>query len=206
MVPIGVHQKEIKVARESEIERRSLVMVSTLFPSKGVQLAIAALEYLPEAHLTIIGTGPYALELRNIAHGHGVLDRVEFTGMLNREELFARLSRSRIAIATYHTDPANYSYYADPAKPKEYLACGIPVIITRVPWIAEAIEAKPMGLAIDYDARQLAQACKKLMEDDEFWSRCRREALQFSRNLDWDLIFDRAFDNLEKTICLPKRI
>lgn len=197
IVPIGIHLGECKIIEEKKIDRQQLVIVSTLFESKGVQLTIAALAYLPQAKLTVIGTGPYVRTLQILAQEKGVANRVEFLGMVDRQTLFDRLAQGRIALAPYQDDPANYSYYADPAKPKEYLACGIPVIITRVPWIAEEIEKRPMGLAIDYDAQQLAQAAQRLMEDDVFWRQCRREALRFSRNSDWQGIFQRAFATLD---------
>lgn len=202
MVPIGLHAHEFQVVPEEEIKRNQLIVVSTLFESKGVHLAIDAMTHLPAARLTIVGTGPYEGELKERAERLGVADRITFLGLADRTVLFDRLSHSRVALAPYQTDPANYSYYADPAKPKEYLACGIPVVITRVPWIAEEIERRPMGLAIGFDSRELARAAEKLMTDDAFWSRCRQEAIQFSRDLLWQDIFGRA---LAALAALPDR-
>ncbi len=192
LVPIGIHAAEIQIAPLAEIAPQQLVIVSALFENKGVQLCLEALPYLPEVRLTVIGTGPYGEALRQRAQALGVAERVEFLGMVDRRTLFTRLSRSRVALAPYQTDPANYSYYADSAKPKEYLACGIPVVITRVPWIAKEIEERPMGLAIDYDARQLADAAQKLMTDNRFWEKCREEALKFSQDTDWVKIFQHT--------------
>jgi glycosyltransferase involved in cell wall biosynthesis len=198
MVPIGLDTQEFQVAGEDEVVRNQWVVVSTLFESKGVQLAIAGLSFVPEAQLMIVGTGPYRPELEALAARLGVTARVKFLGLTGRKELYDTLAHSRVALAPYLPDPANYSYYADPAKPKEYLACGVPTVITRVPWIAEAIEAEPMGFAIDYDAKQLAEACRKLMEDNILWRHCRENALEFTRDLAWEIIFSRAFMELEK--------
>jgi len=198
MVPIGLDTKEFKVVEEAEVIRTQWAVVSTLFESKGVQLAIAGLSFVPEATLAIVGTGPYRDDLAALAERLGVTERVKFLGLTGRKELYDILAHSRVALAPYLPDPANYSYYADPAKPKEYLACGVPTVITRVPWIAEAIEAEPMGFAIDYDAKQLADACRRLMEDNLLWRHCRENALEFTRELTWENIFGRAFAELEK--------
>ncbi len=198
MVPIGLDTQEFEVAEEKDVVRNQWVVVSTLFESKGVQLAIAGLTYVPEAKLMIVGTGPYKDELVALAKKLNVVERVTFLGLASRKELYQCLAHSRVALAPYLPDPANYSYYADPAKPKEYLACGVPTVITRVPWIAEAIESEPMGFAIDYDAKQLADACRKLMEDDRLWRHCRENALLFTRDLAWPIIFDRALAELSK--------
>lgn len=196
LVPIGLDQEALQVADEDAIERQRWVMVSTLFESKGVQQAIRGLALVPAARLTVIGTGPYRETLERLAQDLGVAERVEFLGLVGRKELYRRLAESRVALAPYQADPANYSYYADPAKPKEYLGCGVPVVITRVPWIAEVIESRPMGLAIEDRAEALAQACERLMSDDAFWRTCRQNALAFTRDLAWDQIFQRALADL----------
>lgn len=203
MVPIGLDTREFKVVEEAEVIRNQWAVVSTLFESKGVQLGIAGLTFVPEATLVIVGTGPYRAELEALAERLGVAARVKFLGLAGRKELYDVLAHSRVALAPYLPDPANYSYYADPAKPKEYLACGVPTVITRVPWIAEAIEAEPMGFAIDYDAKQLADACRRLMEDNLLWRHCRENALEFTRDLAWEIIFGRAFGELEKLTTKP---
>jgi glycosyltransferase involved in cell wall biosynthesis len=196
MVPIGLDTREFAIASESEVQRNRWVVVSTLFENKGVQLAIAGLTYVPEAELMVVGTGPYLPELEKLAEKLGVSGRVKFLGMLDRKNLYHVLSHSRVALAPYLPEPANYSYYADPAKPKEYLACGVPTVITRVPWTAEVIDSTPMGFAIEYDAKQLADACRRLMEDDLLWRHCRENALAFTKDLDWNIIFEQALRDL----------
>lgn len=192
LVPVGVETEGVRPAAEKDVVRSRLAVVSALFESKGVQLAIDALRSLPQARLAVIGTGPYEEALRDRARQQGVAERVEFLGLMNHEQLFRYLPTCGAALAPYVPDPANYSYYADPTKPKEYLACGVPVVITRVPWVAELIAGRPMGLAIEYDERQLVEACRKLLEDDAFWRRCRENALAYAREIDWGAIYDKA--------------
>lgn len=194
IVPIGIDFDEVKVIPEKEIKRNKLVVISTLFESKGIQLVIQAMGQLPEARLTIVGTGPYENVLKKLAKTGGVADRIQFRGLLSRQELVDELANSVAAIAPYQNDPSNYSYYADPAKPKEYLACGIPVIITKVPWIASLIDSRPMGLAIDYDVDQLADACRQLMRDADFWTTCRKQALDYMKDYSWRKIFNQALN------------
>ncbi len=196
LVPVGLDQTALKVLPDESIERNRLVVVSTLYPNKGVQLAIEALVDLPQAQLVIVGTGPYRKALQTLANKLGVASRIDFLGMVSRQRLFAEIAKSRLAIAAYVPEKTSYSFYADPAKPKEYLACGVPVVITRVPWIAAVIAERPMGIAIDYNKDQLAAACRKLLSDDAFWKKCRQAALAFSQCASWDIIFDAAWKQL----------
>jgi glycosyltransferase involved in cell wall biosynthesis len=149
---------------------------------------------VPEATLTVIGGGPYEQDLRRLAASLGLGGAVEFKGFVaEHAQVLASLPAYRVGIAPYLADGgANYSYWADPAKPKEYLAAGLPVVITRVPEISERIAAEPMGLAVEYDKAALAEACIRLLSDQELWARCHANALGFAKGLDWDGIFDRA--------------
>ncbi len=193
LVPVGVRLKEVKPAAEREVIANRLIVVSALFESKGVQTAIRALTHLPQAHLVVVGTGPYEGALKALALAEGVAQRVDFKGMIwYGEALFREIAISRVALAPYSSEDSNYTYYADPSKPKEYLACGTPVVITKVPWIAEPIEALPMGKAIDDDVSSLVEACRLLLRDDEFWRQCRRNALAYMKDLDWSTVMERA--------------
>jgi glycosyltransferase involved in cell wall biosynthesis len=192
LVPVGVQADAVRLVPEREMARRRLVVVSALFESKGVQLAIDALRQLPDAQLAVVGTGPYEEALRARAQEQGVADRVEFLGLMDHDRLFRYLPTCGVALAPYRPDADSYTYYADPTKPKEYLACGLPVVITRVPWVAELIARGPMGLAIEYDEEQLAAACRRLLTDDAFWRTCRENALAYARSLDWTRIFAQA--------------
>jgi glycosyltransferase involved in cell wall biosynthesis len=200
IVPIGVDPAAVQIVSDPSVAKQRLVVVSTLYESKGVQLAIQAMPYLPSCELRIIGSGPYEENLRALAQSLGVAERVKFLGSLTRTQLFEEVAHARVALAPYVPSADTYTTYADPAKPKEYLACGTPVIITRVPWIAEVIAQEPMGIAIDYDVTQLVSACQRLLSDDDFWLECRRQAQHYMQQYDWESIFQKA---LFESIHLP---
>jgi glycosyltransferase involved in cell wall biosynthesis len=196
VVPIGVELREIR--KVTDTRRNVLVFVSHLTKSKGIQLAIEAMEDItkkfPEVMLEVIGTGPFEKELKEIVKRKRLEDKVKFLGAMDHERLMQYLPTCGIALATYEPDPNSITYYADPTKPKEYLACGLPVIITRVPWIAEEIEKRPMGIAINYDKKELVNAVVKLLSDSVFYEICKRNAIDFVSELDWNKIFDEAFN------------
>ena len=201
VVPVGVKLDETRTVKEEEVKRHCLVLMSHLTESKGVQLAIEAMGEIvakePRAGLEIIGTGPYADELKKQAESLQEKGAVRFLGPMTHEELFAYLPTCGIALAPYVQDRDSISYYADPTKPKEYLACSLPVIITRLPWTAEVIEEKEMGVVIDYRKEELVEACLRLLGDDDFFWGCRRRAREYAEGLDWQAIYDKA---LEQTV------
>ncbi len=200
LVPVGIEIEKIKSVPYAKINRYNLVFVSHLTKSKGVQLVIEVMEDIvrkvPDAKLEIIGIGPYEPELKNLVITKNLSTYIRFMGQMNHKKLFEYLPTCGIALATYLDDPDSITYFADPTKPKEYLACGLPVVITKVPWIAEIIEKENMGIAVGYDKKEVVDAVIKLLMDDVFYKQCRDNAREFASNLNWEGIYKKAFDRV----------
>jgi glycosyltransferase involved in cell wall biosynthesis len=152
----------------------------------------------PDVRLEIIGTGPFEGELKEMVKRKKLEKWVNFLGRMGHDKLMQYLPTCGIALATYEPDPNSITYYADPTKPKEYLACGLPVIITKVPWIAKEIEKAPMGIAINYDKYELVSAITKLLSDESFYKKCRDNAMEFASKLDLNKIFGKAFIKVQR--------
>lgn len=197
VVPVGVELDKVKHTSSEDVMRKTLVVVSHLAKSKGIQLIIESmpeiLRRVPNAKLLIIGTGPYENALRKMVRDKGLEKSVRFLGTMQHKELFEYLPKCGIGLATYVEDPKNITVYADPTKPKEYMACGLSVVITKVAWIAREIEKNKAGIAINYDKGELVKATVRLLTDDELFESCRKNAIRFASKLDWAKIYDKAF-------------
>jgi glycosyltransferase involved in cell wall biosynthesis len=75
--------------------RYHLISVGRLVSRKGFSYLIRALSLLPaDVHLLLIGDGPLEAELRALAAGLGLADRIMFLGYRNGEEIHAWLTRA----------------------------------------------------------------------------------------------------------------
>ncbi len=198
IVPVGVELSKVdKYTLDEKLKSKSIVFVSYLDETKGCQLMIDAMAEIiqecKEVKLLIIGTGPYEEKLKEQVKNLKLENYVKFLGTMDHDNLFKFIPHHRIGIASYMDDPNSYTYYADPTKPKEYFACGLPVVITDIPWIAEEIKKRPMGVVCKYNKEELVNACVKLLKDDEFYKICLKNAEEFSKELLWDRIYDEAF-------------
>jgi glycosyltransferase involved in cell wall biosynthesis len=195
VVGVGV---ELSLIQASPPRKRphDLVVISHLTESKGIQLAIRAMrritQRIADARLLIVGTGPYEQQLRTLVDELQLQDCVVFCGLMQHRELFEFLPTCGIALAPYLDDPGSVTYFADPTKPKEYLAAGLPVVITRVPWIAELIDSTPMGIAVEYDEEQLVSAVERLCGDRRFYETCAANSLSYAATLNWEGIYAGA--------------
>lgn len=163
----------------------------------GVELIIQALpkivKKIPDIKLLIVGMGQLENDLKIMARELGVSKNVEFKGFVkDHRDVEKILVKCAVGLAIYEPNPDSITQYTDPSKPKQYMACGLPVIITGVPWIAKEIEEKTMGIVISYSEHELTDAIIKLLMDDTFYETCRENAKTFASELSWDSIFGKA--------------
>lgn len=199
-VPIGTDLSVSPLSLD-EIEKFTIVYMGHLLKERGLELLVESLPQLkksiPRIRLVIMGVGPFEGQLRQRIEELALSDQVEFTGFIkSHRNLQERLRRYTLGIAPYVDDEETYTRYTDPGKPKVYLAAGLPVIITRVPEIAEEIAKRPMGIAINYNKEELTQAIITLLTNGKLYQEYRQNAIKFASSCTWDKIFGEA---LEKT-------
>lgn len=202
VVPVGVELDKVdSFTVEEKTAKKTMILMSMLDETKGVQLLIDSMrdiiKEVPAAQLLIIGTGPYEPKLKEQAAELKLGESVKFLGLMDHDALFKFIPHHRIGLAPYINDANNYSWYADPTKPKEYLGCGLPLVITDVPWIAEEVAKRPMGVVCKYERASLAAACIKMLKDDDFYKLCLKNALEFAAGLSWIVIYNKAFEEMK---------
>lgn len=201
-VPIGVWLENSSDSMSRMIKNKTLVFSGHLQNHFGVQLVLEAIpeiiKKVPDFKFLIIGEGENKNDLINLARSIGIDKFIEFRGPIYDQEVLAQeLSSCRAGIATYLEEGNLRIYFADSTKPKLYLACGLPLIITKIAWIHEEVEKRKMGIVINYDKQQLTDAVVKLMTDDGLYLSCKRNAENFILGLDWNNIFDKALEELK---------
>jgi glycosyltransferase involved in cell wall biosynthesis len=197
IVPIGNYFQVNPLSFEA-IERTRIVFLGVLEKLQGVQLVIDAfpelLKIVPQASLIIIGSGNYQAELEEMVKKMGLERNIRFTGTIFDEEVKQLLLRAAIGVAPYMDHPDSTTRFTEPTKPKTYLSCGLPVVITRVPErSASSIEKAGAGIAINFDKDELIEAITKLLLDDELYKKFRQNAIKLSSQSNWNNIFDEAF-------------
>jgi glycosyltransferase involved in cell wall biosynthesis len=167
-----------------------------LLEKQGVQLAIRALptvlRRIPEARLKIIGGGRYRAPLEQLAHDLGVASHCDFRGKIeDPRELEDEVARSAVAVAPYVASLDTWTRYADPGKVKTYLACGVPVLVTDVPWNAREIEARGCGRVVGENVDEIAGEIVNMMEEGTNRA-MRARAREYAATFGWRAIFAEA--------------
>jgi glycosyltransferase involved in cell wall biosynthesis len=138
----------------------------------------------PNAHLMIIGDGPFREALERRLEGLPVT----FTGFVEGEELPRAIASCDVKIFPSTTDTWGNA-------PLEAQSCGLPVIVSEVGGPPELMQDGVTGLKISgYDVEGLVRAMEVLMDKD-LRTRMGRAAREFCEKNRVDLPFTAVFDS-----------
>ena len=136
----------------------TFVSVGHLVERKGHDLAIGTLTHFPEARLVIVGEGEARAHLEAAAAQLGVRGRVTFAGSVPQERLrFYFSAADALILASSREGWPNVLL--------ESMACGTPVVATRVWGSPEVVNAPEAGVLVDErSAEGLAKGLSRLFE------------------------------------------
>lgn len=201
IVPIGIWFSRIKRKPISKIHKHTLVYAGGLLPHQGVQLLLKALplikKQIPTITLKIIGTGEYEKELKKIVEKNKLDDVVTFLGYFpSHADVEEILTSCALGIGLYSKELDIWSYYADPSKMKTYLAAGLPVVTTDVTYFSEIVKKEKCGVVVRYDEKDVSSKIIDLLSNESQYSNMRKNAIKLASSLDWNVVFDKGFNNL----------
>lgn len=131
-------------------ERRGALFVGRMASGKGVGVLLQAWRELPQIGLTVIGEGPELDEARRLAPPN-----VNFTGFQPRDAVLEQMRRAAFLIM-----PSTW-YEGFPVTLVEALACGLPVIASRLGGLPELVSHGRTGfLFAPGDATDLARTVR----------------------------------------------
>lgn len=164
------------LAERAPNEAFTLLTVGHLVPVKAQELIIAALPLLPGTRLMVAGDGPNRAMLENLAAQLGVAGRVTFLGAVPQSRLREHYGRAdALVLASSREGWANVLL--------ESMACGTPVVASRVYGTPEVVAAPEAGvLMAQRSAQGVADAVHALRAAYPDRAATRRYAEGFS----WD--------------------
>jgi glycosyltransferase involved in cell wall biosynthesis len=154
----------------------TLLTVGHLVAVKAQELIICALPLLPDVRLVVAGDGPNRQMLEQLARGLKVADRVQFLGAVPQVQLRSHYSAAdALVLASSREGWANVLL--------ESMACGTPVVASRVYGTPEVVAAPEAGLLMAERTPQgVADAVNALRTNYPDRAATRRYAERFS----WD--------------------
>lgn len=159
-----------------------LLFVGRLGQEKNIQLLLRSMPKIlarhPEANLLIVGDGPYANDLHELAEELGIASKTFFTGMLDRPKTFACFKAADIFCFASITDTQGLvlNEAAIEAKPIVFIDDQIsPIVRNGV-----------SGIKAKNSTTSFAAACNKLIENPKLAKQYGLNAQKLAKNITID--------------------
>lgn len=174
VIPNGIDADRFQPVDRSEAREKlglardghCVVAVGNLIPAKGQDLLIAALARLAPRHpmlkFYLVGDGPSQAGLTEQARSLGLSDRVVIVGSRPHDELPLWFNAANLSCLISQREGL-------PNVVVESLACGTPVLATRVGGIPELITSHSLGILVERDAGSIAAAMDQALSST--WDR-----------------------------------
>jgi alpha-1,3-mannosyltransferase len=173
--------KEFKDFRKGEQE---LIFVGNLTTYKNIGFLINAIKKLkvdyPKIHLQVIGGGSNENTLSNKIKSLHLENNIELVGKINsREEIRSRFLSSDVYVSAS-------IFEACPLPPLEAMACGLPILLSKIPAHKELIDKSNGGYCFSLDSeREIVDQFSKILHNKKNYGSYSKS---FAKNNDWKIV------------------
>jgi glycosyltransferase involved in cell wall biosynthesis len=173
-----------------------VLFVGAMHPRKGADVLARAIPLLSDVPARFIfagpSGGPLEPEVRSIISGSGVQDRVEFRGQLSSEELPRVLAEADIFVFPTVWGTEGFGMVA-----AEAMACGVPIVASRIAAIPEVVLDEETGLLVEPgDPVDLASKLRLLLGDPARRRCLGRAGAKHVQQYRWDRLADGLIEVL----------
>jgi len=182
--------------------------IGILLESRGLQQISEAVYLLKqrgvEVHFDVVGELYSSLEDKLLAlpYWNEVASQIHFHGCLPLEKGY-EISRNA-AIGMCIIQPMKNSIESYPTKMFEYMAIGLPQIISNFRLYRSVVEKHQTGLCVDPgDAAAIAAAIDTLLKQPELREQMRKQALQAAPEFDWFIEQEKLLKLYQRLLKLP---
>ncbi|MBI5739843.1 MAG: glycosyltransferase family 4 protein [Nitrospirae bacterium] len=171
--------------------------------NKGLFLMIRAMEIIrksnPEVLLLLLGRadGNTRLKIDEEIRRRNVEDGIEVVGWVPHRDVVNYISISRVGLIA--NLPIRKWRKNVPIKQFEYMACGVPVLGSDLPPVANYVKAAGCGKVFDpASAEALAQGIIDILKDEDEWRRMSESGRKAVREMwNWDAMEERLLNVYE---------
>lgn len=189
LLPNAPFFNDIKRIDYSKINKYDLVIVSALEKGIEFELLLDVLfeirKSIAKVRLIIIGSGSEEERIRNYVIDKNLSGNVKFLGALSHEKMFKVLTKSALGIALYKkSDKKHFRYYSDPMKVRDYLASGLPTIISGNSGIGLELEKRNAGKIVKIEKKEIVDALKNIFKNHDLYLEMRKNAIELAKRYD----------------------
>jgi len=173
-------------------KNNQIISVMKLSSIKGADYLIKAMKYIREGNLIIIGYGTERKKLESLASSLGLSERVFFLGQVSHSGVWKLLQQSTIFVLPSLSEGC-------PRAILEAMACGLPIVATKVGGIPEIITDGVNGILVPpINEKALADAIVRVINDKAFQKKASKNNEIEAKKYELPIIGQRIHDYLMK--------
>ncbi len=150
---------------------------------------------IPQIKLTFVCLPLMEKKLKALVKKKKLQKNIFFLSSMSHDELFKAIASHGVGIAFYINSYSG-EYYMDSMKARDYLALGLPVIISGDNGTAEDIVENNAGIHIKANEKELIAAIKKISGNKRLYSELRANALALATKRDNEQILKKIFEKI----------
>ncbi len=174
-----------------------LLSVGNLLPVKRHGLVIEALALLrpdfPQARLAIVGGGPLQAELAAKAAALGLADAVQMVGAVSQDRLVSWYGAADLLVLASSRE-------GWPNVLLESMACGTPVLASRVGGVPEIVNNPAVGMSAVFDTPAALAGALRLAMEQGF---CRDAVRQHALGMGWGQVNAGQLELFARVMAVP---
>jgi glycosyltransferase involved in cell wall biosynthesis len=177
-----------RTAAEAQAPEKILIYQGALNVGRGIELMIAAMQFLPGYQLWIVGRGDVEEKLRAQAAASAWAERVVFHGFMPLEQLAPLTARASLGFSLEEDLGANY-HYASPNKVYDYIQAGVPVLVSDLPEMRRVAVDHGVGEVLakeERDPKDLAKRVRNLVESETKYATYQANCRKAAEVLNWE--------------------
>ena len=184
------------------LQNPHILVARNLEPIYGVDTALYAfrslLDEVPDARMTIAGSGPQLTALQNLARELGITQKLRFTGRMENSKMAALYQEADILLNASLVDNM-------PVSLLEAMASGVPIVSTSAGGIPYLVEQNKTALLVDPgDSKAMAKALARLASNGELRTSLIRNGLVKIERYSWSSVRNSLLD-IYHSIVVPEK-
>ena len=197
--PININK--VRKRLKMDFNTNYVCFVGSLVPWQGVEyLTLSApliLKEFPNTKFLIVGDGRMKEKLIELVEKMKVSDKFIFTGAVPYEKVPLYINASDICVVYKKPLKSGYS----PLKLYEYMACGKPIVASRVEGF-EILEQNNAGILVEPgNPEKLAKAIIKLLKDEKLRKRMGKNGRKYVvKNHSWEAVAKKVAKVCEEVL------
>jgi glycosyltransferase involved in cell wall biosynthesis len=192
----------VKRVSEGKTKPHDIVLVSALEKGIAFELLFDSIaevkQKVKNVRLLLVGAGSLEKQLKKYVQKKKLSQSVKFLGALTHEEMFKVLVKAGLGIALYeNSDPTHFRYFSDPMKVRDYLASGLPALVSGNSAIGDELEKEHAGFKLELSQMDVVKKILQIFQKTTLQKKMRKNALELAKKYDTFALLEKYFKKLQ---------